>query len=395
LCIDKTYPPVARPLWNGEVYDHDRIRIGYFSADFHDHPTAHLMSELFELHDRNAFDVTAFSFGPPSNDPMRQRLEKAFEHFVDVRTHSDYEIAALARSMEIDIAIDLKGFTQNARLGIFAHRFAPVQVNYLGYPGTMGASYIDYLIADPILIPEEDRQYYAEAIAWMPNSYQVNDSKRAIAETAFTRQQLGLPESGFVFCCFNNNYKILPDVFDCWMRLLHLIEGSVLWLLEGNPQSTDNLRLHGKSRGIDEHRLVFAPRMDQTEHLARQANADLFLDTLPCNAHTTASDALWAGLPLITCVGNTFAGRVAASLLHAVNLPELITYSIADYEALALTLARDKLRLSAIRDTLLRNRTTTSLFNTRQYAMDLESIYSRMAVRYRSGLTPSHLTIES
>jgi len=366
---------------------------GYFSTDFDNHATAYLMAELFEIHDRSKFEVTAFSFGPSSNDAMRKRLEKAFDRFIDVRTRSDSEIAALAKNLEIDIAIDLKGFTQDARMGIFALRPAPVQVGYLGYPGTMGASYIDYLIADPILIPEEHKRFYTEKIVTLPDSYQVNDSSRKISEKVFTRREMGLPEEGFVFCCFNNSFKITPDVFALWMRLLHEVPGSVLWLLEGNPTSAKNLRAEAGSRGIAEHRLVFAKRMELADHLARHRLADVFLDTFYYNAHTTASDALWAGLPVVTCLGETFAGRVAASLLNAIGLPELITHSREEYEALALELATSPQKLSAIRRRLAQNRTTQPLFDTALFARHIEEAYVKMWERSQTGLLPGDMTI--
>ncbi|MBM3423853.1 MAG: tetratricopeptide repeat protein, partial [Chlorobi bacterium] len=302
----------------------DRIRIGYYSGDFHNHATAYLMAELFDRHDRSRFELIAFSFGPDKQDGMRMRVAASFDRFLDVRNRSDREIAGLSRELGIDIAVDLKGYTKDSRTGIFAYRAAPVQVNYLGYPGTMGAPYIDYLIADRVLIPASSGQYYTEKIVWMPDSYQVNDAHRKISERAFTRRECGLPEQGFVFACFNNNYKITPDVFDVWMRILKRVEGSVLWLFEDNAMVAENLRREAVTRDVSGERLVFAGRMPLTEHLSRHRQADLFLDTLPCNAHTTASDALWAGLPVLTRMGESFAGRVAASLLHAIGLPELV-----------------------------------------------------------------------
>jgi len=384
--IKNTFPLAAAPLWNGEKYAHERIRIGYFSADLQNHATAFLMAELFELHDRTKFEVTAFSFGPPSTDAMRARLQKAIEHFIDVSAKSDAEIAALARSMEIDIAVDLKGFTKNSRTNIFAMRPAPIQVNYLGYPGTMGAEYMDYIIADPVLIPEAHKPYYTEKIAYLPDSYQVNDSSRKIAEKHFTRQEMGLPENGFVFCCFNNSYKITPDVFDIWMRLLHAVPASVLWLLVEHPMAVKNLQKEAQARGISSDRLVFAKRMDLPDHLARQGLADLFLDTFHYNAHTTASDALWAGLPVLTFLGETFAGRVAASLLNAVGLPEMITHSHAEYKARALELAESPQKLAAIREKLAQNRSTCPLFNATIFTKHIEKAYARMWEKSQTGL---------
>ncbi len=368
-----------------------RIRIGYFSADFHNHATAQLMAGLFEHHDRLKFEVTAFSFGPESQDPIRRRLEAAFDVFLDVRDRADREVALLARERQIDIAVDLKGFTRDARPGIFALRAAPVQVSYLGYPGTLGAPYMDYLIADRVLIPPESAQFYSEKIVYLPDSYQVNDAARVIAERVFSRAELGLPETGFVYCCFNNNYKITPATFDGWMRILRQVPGSVLWLLEDNAGAAGNLRAAAEARGVSAARLVFAPRLPVADHLARQRAADLFLDTLPCNAHTTASDALWAGLPLLTCLGESFAGRVAGSLLAAVGLSELITGSQAEYEALAVGLARDSGRLAGIRARLAAQRLTAPLFNTELTTRRLEAAYEALYERHRAGLPPEHL----
>ncbi|MBV5289644.1 MAG: tetratricopeptide repeat protein [Pelodictyon phaeoclathratiforme] len=370
---------------------HDKIRVAYYSADFHNHATAYLMAELFERHDRSNFEFTAFSFGADAQDEMRRRVATAFDRFIDVRTQSDREVALLSRELEIDIAIDLKGFTQHSRPGIFALRAAPIQVSYLGYPGTMGAEYIDYLIADRTLIPESCWYGYTEKIVYLPDSYQVNDTKRLIAERVFTRKELGLPEIGFVFCCFNNNYKITPVTFEGWMRILKRVEGSVLWLLEDNPKAAANLRKEATERGVDAERLIFAKRMPLAEHLARHRIADLFLDTFPCNAHTTASDALWAGLPLLTLAGETFAARVAASLLNAIQLPELITFTQEKYEALAIELATNPEKLIAIRQKLEKNRLTTPLFDTERFTHHLEEAYGVMYERYQEGLPPGHI----
>jgi predicted O-linked N-acetylglucosamine transferase (SPINDLY family) len=372
---------------------HDKIRIGYYSADFHNHATSYLMAELFETHDRRRFELFAFSFGPERHDGMRERISASFDHFIDVRTHSDRDVAQLSRSLEIDIAVDLKGFTTDSRTGIFALRAAPIQVNYLGYPGTMGADYLDYLIADATLIAESSQTYYTEKIVYLPDSYQVNDRKRRISEMVFTREELGLPETGFVFSCFNNNYKINPAVFDSWMRILGHVKGSVLWLFEDNPQAAENLRQEAVKRGIESERLIFARRIPPQEHLARHRSADLFLDTFPCNAHTTASDALWAGLPLLTLTGESFAGRVAASLLNAMQLPELITSTQEEYEALAIALATNPEKLGQIRHKLEQNRFTTPLFDTRLFTWNLEEAYRMMYERYQADLPPEHLVV--
>ena len=370
-----------------------RLHVGYFSADFHDHATCNLIAGLFELHDRTKFEITAFSFGPDRQDPMRWRVAAAFDRFIDVRDTTDAEVAALARSLGIDVAIDLKGHTEDARPGIFAERAAPVQAAYLGYPGTMGADYIDYIIADAVVIPDEHRTHYTEKVVWLPGSYQVNDSIRPISAREFTRVSEGLPVTGFVFCCFNANYKIQPDTFGQWMLILRAVEGSVLWLIEDNPEAVGNLRNEAARQGMDAARLVFAGRLAQPEHLARQRLADLVLDTLPCNAHTTTGDALWAGLPVLTCLGEAFAGRVAASLLHAVGLPELVVETPEKYEALAIQLANDPVRLGEIRARLARNRLAASLFDTRRFARTIETAYTEMHRRHLAGAAPDHLAV--
>jgi predicted O-linked N-acetylglucosamine transferase (SPINDLY family) len=372
-----------------------KLRLGYYSADFHEHATTYLMAELFERHDRDRFELLAFSFGPDRRDGMRQRVAAAVDQFIDVGNRSDQEVALQSRALGIDIAVDLKGLTQDSRPGIFALRAAPLQVNYLGYPGTMGVDYIDYLIADATLIPAASRPHYAEKIAYLPDSYQVNDRQRAIAEPTPAREALGLPPSGFVFCCFNASYKITPATFDGWMRLLRQVEGSVLWLLEDNATAARNLRQEAEARGVGGERLIFAPPLPLPAHLARQRAADLFLDTLPCNAHTTASDALWAGLPVLTCLGESFAGRVAASLLNAIELPELVTTSQEQYEALAIALATDAPRLAQLKAKLARNRLTTPLFDTPRFTRHLEAAYTQMYERYQAGLPPDHLHVRS
>lgn len=387
------HPPSNSPLWAGKPYGHDKIRIAYLSADFHKHATAYLMAGLFERHDKERFEITAISYGPDVRDNMRERLASAFHQFVDVRKKSDREAALLLRDMEIDIAVDLKGYTQDNRTGILAHRVAPIQVNYLGHPGTMGVSYMDYILADAWLVPPEHRVCYTEQVVYLPDSYQVNDSTRRIAEYTPSRIEAGLPETGFIFCCFNNNYKITPDVFDVWMRLLKNVQGSILWLLEDNAAASRNLRGEAARRGILPERLVFAPRMELDEHLARHRLADLFLDTLPYNAHTTASDALWAGLPVLTCMGGTFAGRVAASLLDAVGLSELITHDLGGYEALALKLATTPDMLGNIRTKLARNRTTRPLFDTDRFRRNIESAYVTMWERYQRGEPPASIDV--
>ncbi|MEW6451582.1 MAG: tetratricopeptide repeat protein [Pseudomonadota bacterium] len=387
------HPPSTKPIWQGEIHHRDKIRIGYVSADFHKHATAFLMAEAFELHDRNKFHIAALSLGPDDKSDMRQRLMRSFDEFIDCRSLSDLEIARKVFDAGIDILVDLKGFTEDSHTNIFAQRAAPVQVNYLGYPGTMGAPYIDYIIGDTTLFDLSDEKAYSEKLVRLPHSYQPNDRKRQIAKTMPTRKECGLPDDGFVFCCFNNNYKILPAMFDSWMSILGRSDRSVLWLLECNPAAAENLRREAATRGINPERLVFAKRAELPEHLARHRQADLFLDGLPYNAHTTASDALWAGLPVLTQIGKTLPGRVAASLLNAVGLPELITHSREEYEALATELALDRERLLNLKEKLDRNRLTAPLFDAALFTRHLEAAYEAMYRRYQAGLPPDHIAI--
>ena len=391
--IEDRYPAFEKPVWRGERYDHDRIRVAYLSADFHAHATATLITGLIEQHDRSRFEIAGFSFGIDDRSEMRKRLVASFDSFHDVRSGSDREIAGLLYDRQVDVAIDLKGYSQDSRHGILAYRPAPIQVNYLGYPGTMGAPFIDYIIADRIVIPLDHRKFFAEKIVHLPDCYQVNDAERKIAEGGPARRAAGLPERGFVFCCFNNNWKITPGIFDAWMRLLQKAGDSVLWLLEDNAAAAANLRKEAVARGVAADRLVFAQRVPLPEHLARHRCADLFLDTLPCNAHTTASDALWAGLPVLTCRGETFAGRVAASLLGAIHLPELVTASLEEYEHLATELATNPGKLAGIKRKLAENRLTTPLFDTKSYTRHLEAAYTAMHERHRAGLAPDHIVI--
>ena len=373
-----------------------KIRIGYFSADFRSHPVAMLMAPVFEAHDRTRFEVSGFSFGPDSGDPLRPRLVRAFDRFIDVRDRSDLEISQLARELEIDIAVDLGGFTAGARPGIFALRAAPIQVNYLGYPGTLSAPYIDYIIADEVVIPRAARPCYSEKVAYLPHCCLPGGDRPAIAASVQRRADCGLPPDGFVFCCFNGHHKITPGTFDSWMRVLHAIEGSVLWLKAGGAAAVRNLRQEAARRGVAPERIVFAEPLHELEdHLARHRLADLFLDTLPYNAHTTAADALWAGLPVLTCAGEAFAARVGASLLRAVGLPELITTTRAHYEALAVELARDTQRLAGIRQRLAAQRTTLPLFNVALFTGGLESTYIQMYQRHQTGSPPEHIHVES
>ena len=367
-------PGPQPPLWTGERYRHDRIRVAYLSADFHQHVTAALTAEMFERHDRDHFEITAISFGPDDNSTMRTRLVAAFERFHDARQMTDREVAELLRQEEIDIAVDLGGYTSGARPWVLAHRPAPVQIKYMGYPGTSGSDFIDYIVADHTVVPADQERFFSEKIIALPDTLWVTDTSQIVGE-APSRAEAGLPEEGFVFCCFNHNWKITPPLFDIWMRLLAEIEGSVLWLLEGNASIRENLCREAAARGVAPERLIFAGRTTPALHLARQQLADLFLDTLPYNAHTTASDALWAGLPLLTTPGHSFPARVAASILAAANLPELIAPNLAGYETLALNLARDPAALAAIREKLAAGRGAMPLFDTARFTRNLEAAY--------------------
>ena len=391
---DRRYP-AQPPLWRGGRYVHDRIRIGYVSADFREHPVAYLTAGLFEVHDRARFEAIGFSIGPDDGSDIRRRLTRAFDKFIDVAALGVDDIAARIRAEEIDLLVDLNGFTQNARPGIFARRPAPVQVNYLGFPGTMGADYIDYIIVDPVLVPRSHREAYAEKVVTLPHSYMPHDdANRAMSDGGLPRAQFGLPERAFVFCCFNNAYKFNPRAFASQMRIMKAVDGSVLWLSECHPCAMANLRKAAAAVGIAPERLIFAARVPSVaDHLARHRLADLFLDTLPYNAHTTASDALWAGLPVLTQIGESFAGRVAASLLTAIGLPELIAQTTEQFESLAIELASAPETLSQIGERLARNRATAPLFDTRLFARHLESAYATMVERSRAGLSPQPIEL--
>ena len=386
--LRKPLPAPAKPSQKPE-----RLRIGYFSADFHNHATMYLMAQIFERHDKKQFEVYAYSYGPDKQDEMRKKLVSAVDVFHDVRGMNDIQILELARAEGLDIAIDLKGFTQNRRLAPFAYGLAPVQISYLGYPGTLGADFIDYIVADPVVIPTANRLHYSEQVIYLPNTYQPTDNTRVISDKTITREDMRLPSNGFVFCCFNNNYKISPKEFDIWMRLLGGVESSVLWLLKANKWAEQNLKREAEARGISAERLIFAEIVPQAEHLARQKLADLFLDTFNCNAHTTTSDALWTGLPVVTKLGEGFAARVAGSLLTAIDLPELITENEEAYEALALTLATYLKRLGQIKSKLDRNRLTQPLFDSEMYTRHLEAGYQMAYERYFNGQERSDIVV--
>jgi protein O-GlcNAc transferase len=351
------------------------------------------MINTFELHDKSQFELFAFSFGPNINDEMRCRLSNVFDQFIDVSNMSDYEVAILSRNLNINIAIDLKGYTEGQRAGIFAKRCAPIQVNFLGYPGTMSAPFYDYIIADSIIIPNNMEVFYSEKIIFLPSTYQPNDSKKAISSNNLKKQDHGLPENAFVFCCFNNTYKILPEIFDIWLNILKAVPNSVLWLIKDNNIAVSNLRMHAEINGVRSDRLIFANRLKLDEHLARHKFADLFLDTFPYNAHTTASDALWAGLPVLTCQGNSFASRVASSLLFAVNLSNFITNSLCEYQLIAINLAKNKKIIDDAKISLEKNKMKYPLFNSVSFTYALENAYIQMYSRYMNNDKPSNIYI--
>lgn len=379
-------PPRPNPLWKGERYRHDRIRLAYVSPDLREHPVGHLMAGVLERHDRTRFETIAISLGLDDGSRLRARMQQAFDHFIDASLMGAEQIARLMREMEVDIAVDLGGYTSDSRTEVFAHRPAPVQVNYLGYPGTMGTPYHDYILVDPHIVPPEHQRFYDEKVVYLPDTYLPTDNSVKPAERTPTRAECGLPEQGFVFCSFSHDYKISPPVFDVWMRLLAQVPGSVLWLVSRGELTQGNLRREAQARGIDPTRLVFAGRVPLVEdHLARYRQADLFLDTHPYNAHTTAADALMAGLPVLTYSGNAFPARVAGSVLRAVGLPELVTHSLADYEALALQLANDPDRLAGLRAKLLANQKTHALYDTDGFRRHLEASYLAMWRRAQIG----------
>jgi predicted O-linked N-acetylglucosamine transferase (SPINDLY family) len=370
------------------------IRVAYVSADFRAGPVATLMAGVFERHDPQRVETVGVSLGPDDGSAVRARLKQAFARFIDAGAMSDGEIAAMLREMQIDIAVDLMGFTEGARPDIFRRRPAPIQVNYLGFPGTTGADWLDYLLAERVIVPEEQRRFYSENIVYLPGNYLTRDTSRSATSVPVARAEERLPEAGFVFACFNNTYKINPRMFDIWMRILRAVQGSVLWLPESNRAAMQNLAREAAARNVAPERLVFASfRPSPEQHLARLALADLFLDTLPYNAHTTAADALWAGVPVLTCLGATFAGRVAASLLYSLDLPELVATSLAGYETAALRLARDAGSLGAIRNKVERNRTTHTLFDEERFTRDLESAYMAMWERHQRGERPSSFAV--
>ena len=373
--------------------NHKKIRVGYFSADYHNHPTMHLMAELFELHDRKKFEIFAFSFGPNQQDKWRQRASLSFDKFIDVRLKSDSEISTLSKELEIDIAVNLGGYTHSTRTGVFANFAAPIQVNFLVYPGTMGSNYFDYIVADHTLITPENKDQFSEKIVYMPDSYQSNISEREVSNKTILRSELELPDIGFVFSCFNNIHKITPTTFESWMRILKSVDQSVLWLYANSESVISNISETASRFGVDNNRIIFASHAPVEEHLNRISKADLFLDTLPYNAHTTASDALRMGIPVITLIGNSFASRVAASLLNAVNMPELITSTREQYESLAIELALNSEKLGSIKNKLAQNLPSSALFDCQTFTNNLELAYDKMHQTSLSGINPDHIVV--
>ena len=385
---------ILKPITKREP--NKKIRVGYYSADFRNHAVSYLMVNLFELHDKSKFELIGFSLNPDkSNDEMYKRISSVFNQFINISSKSDKEIAQISRDLKIDIAVDLMGYTKNNKFGIFIERCAPIQVSYLGYSATTGSNAIDYIIGDKFLIPKENQKYYSEKIIYLPDSFMVNDSTKKMSNKIFTREELGLPKESFVFCSFNNYYKITPAIFDVLMRLLKKVKGSVLWLKEGNITAVRNLQKEASERGVDSSRLIFAKRTKLlADHLARHKVADLFIDTIPYNGHSTASDALWSGLPVLTRIGKSFSSRVSASLLNALDLSELITYTEKEYEDLALELANNPNQLKEIKNKLEKNKINKPLFNTKLFANNIESAYVKIYDRYLKNLPVDNIEIE-
>jgi len=390
------YPAASPAVWQGEKYKHDRVRVTYLSPDFGNHPVAHLLAGVIEHHDRARLETIAISFGVDRSSPMRRRLQGSFERFIDVENQSDADVARLMRELEVDIAVDLMGYTANSRFAIFASRPAPVQVSYLGYAATTGVNYIDYILADRCVIPKDEHRFYSEKPVYLPDTFMAADSKREISKDSSTRAEQGLPEAGFVFCAFGQHHKITPEVFSIWMRLLKGVEGSVLWLSKmNNDASANNLRREAAARDVNADRLIFASSVEKNEdHLARHRLADLFLGTQPYNAHATAVDSLWAGLPVLSSLGSTLAARVSGSVLHAAGLSELVTASMEEYEALAFKIARDPSLCKLLKDKLASNRDSCMLFNTQRLTRHIEAAYTTMWERTQRGEAPQSFAVE-
>ena len=393
LYSNKRFPEIKNNLFSKKVSKNKKIKIGYLCGEFREQATSILMTEVWEKHNKEDFEIIAFDSGWDDKSLRRNRIITAFDKFIDISKVSDFDAAKLIHKEQIDILINLNGFFGTGRPVVFSYRPAGIQINYLGFPGTIGSKYIDYILCDQTVVPIESKKFYNEKIIYFPDSYQANDTKRNISDKKFLREELSLPKKSFVFCCFNNNYKITPNMFDVWARLLKKINNSVLWLIEGNSEATENLKKEAKIRNIDASRLIFAKRMKLEDHLARHKNADLFLDTLPYNAHTTASDSLWAGLPVLTCLGKAFPGRVAASLLRSLDLPELITYSENEYVAKAEELALNPERLRVIKNKLDTNKFSQPLFNAKLFCRSLESAFKIIFEKHSLGLETEDISL--
>ena len=393
LYSSKRFPEIKNNLFSKKVSKNKKIKIGYLCGEFREQATSILMTEVWEKHNKEDFEIIAFDSGWDDKSLRRNRIINAFDKFIDISKVSDLDVAKIIYKEQIDILINLNGFFGTGRPVVFSYRPAGIQINYLGFPGTIGSKYIDYILCDQTVVPLESKKFYNEKIIYLPDSYQANDTKRNISDKKFLRKELSLPNESFVFCCFNNNYKITPNMFDVWARLLKKIDNSVLWLIEGNSEATENLKKEVKIRNIDASRLIFAKRMKLEDHLARHKNADLFLDTLPYNAHTTASDSLWAGLPVLTCLGKAFPGRVAASLLRSLDLPELITYSENEYISKAEELALNPEKLTLIKNKLDANKFSQPLFNTELFCRNLESAFKIIFERYSLGLETEDISL--
>ena len=355
-----------------------KLKIAYFSGEFHNHPILHLMMDVFKNHDKSKFDIYGFSMGPDKNDKWRNKVKKYFYQFKDVNKISDTDVVNLARSLQIDIAIDLSGYTGNNNISIFSNRVAPIQINYLGYPGTSSLTNMDYIIADETIIPKENFKYYSEKVLHLPHCYQANMNQREISDKDLSRSDFGLPKNGFIYCCFNNNYKITPHVFDIWMKILQEVKHSVLWILKTNDIALENLKKEAQKRGVNPNRIVFASQLSNEEHLKRIKLADLFLDTFPYNAHTTASDAIRMGIPIVTLAGKSFASRVAASLLKNINMEELVAHNLKDYEKLAIDLGTNYEKFKKIKSLFKDNVPNSTLFDSLKFTKDLENIYLKL-----------------
>lgn len=394
LYSSKHFPEIKNNFFTKKISKNKKIKIGYLCGEFREHAVSVLMTEVWEKHNKKNFEIIAFDSGWDDKSLRRSRIIAAFDKFINISKMSDFDVAKLIYKEKIDILINLNGFSgSTGRTIVFSYRPAPIQINYLGFPGTIGSKYIDYLLCDQTVVPSQSKKFYNEKIIYLPDSYQANDTKRKISEKKFLREELSLPKESFVFCCFNNNFKITPNMFDVWAILLKKIDNSVLWLLEGNSQATKNLKKEAKIRNIDASRLIFAKRMKLEDHLARHKNADLFLDTLPYNAHTTASDSLWAGLPVLTCLGKAFPGRVAASLLRSLDLPELITYSEYEYVAKAEELAINPEKLRFIKNKLDTNKFSQPLFNTELFCRSLETAFKIIFEKHSLGLETEDISL--